>query len=325
MTRHPNRFARLVSRLCLGLACLVTVPTVANAQFATKRTVKTTKKSASKKNFKRATSKKTTKAVVKTRRPVTARPADRTVKVVTTTKAPTRLKAPPGGRAPRTRAPGGGYRGGYRDGYAGPYYGGRRRGYNAGYRDGYDDGAYRGGRNGGAAGGQSAPRKESGPPMWSGGLLFGGVGGETTLDRVDHDTSLGFFGELNLRGVVAGNVSVGIHAGVMHNEVQSTVVDSVVLGTVGADMAVHLSRGRNSPYLRGGVGFAHATLDPTDAFAPEATGGGWYAKAGVGISLGMLLVEGNCTQFNFDELAIPGGPAKESELIRCGVGLGFGR
>lgn len=322
---------RLFAHVCLGLACLIALPTVANAQFANKRTVKTSKKKtkrAKKRTPKRVKRRATRKTVVKSRKPVrSTRTVRKTrTKVVTTSKPPSRLKSPPGRRAPRTRAPRGrGYRGDR--GYRGGYYGGRRRGYNNGYRDGYDDARYRERRRGGggSTGGQSAPRRESGPPMWSGGLLLGGAGGETTFDQTEHETSLGFFGELNLRGVVARNVSVGIHGGLMHNEVQSTVVDSVRLGSVGADMAVHLSRGRNSPYLRGGVGFAHATLDPTDAFAPEATGGGWYAKAGVGVSLGMLLIEGNCTQYNFDDLAIPGGPGKESEIFRCGVGLGFGR
>lgn len=318
---------RLASRICLGLACLLAVPAVANAQFANKRTVSSKKKSSKKARKK---SRRTVKRRAK-RRP-TVKKTRTSRKVVTTSrqpvrgggakaKAPSRLKAPPGRRAPRTRAPRG-RRGGY---YGDGGYYGRRRGYNAGYNDGYDDARYRNRRSGGSAGGQSAPRRDPGPPQWSGGLLLGGVGGETSFAQTEHETSLGFFGELNLRGAVTRNVSVGIHGGMMHNQVQSSAVDSVLLGSVGADLAVHFSRGRNSPYLRGGAGFAHATLDPTDAFAPEATGGGWYAKAGVGVSLGMLLIEGNCTQFNFDELAIPGGPGTESEIVRCGIGLGFGR
>jgi hypothetical protein len=203
---------------------------------------------------------------------------------------------------------------------------GRRNGYRAGYNDGYSDANYRSRRraDGGNARGRRE-RKPAGPPMWSGGLLVGGVGGDTTLDQTDHETALGIFGELNFRGVVARNLSVGIHAGGVHNRVESEAVDNIVLGSLGADMAYHFSRKRNGPYLRGGVGFAHATVDPGDAFAPEITGGGWYAKAGVGISLGVMLIEGNCTQYNIDELSAPGLPSGAGEMIRCGVGIGFGR
>lgn len=308
---------RLLSRFCLGLACLLVTPAVSHAQFG-KRTVSKSKskakskRKARKRSVKRVSSKRTTRKRLKsTRGPLKSR-----------SKSPSKLKAPPGRRAPRTRAPRGRA---YRNGYYGRGY--NRGGYRNGYNDGYDDARYhsrRRGDGGGTSGQRSTPKK-AGPPSWSGGLLIGGAGGETVFDEAEHDTSIGVFGELNFRGVVARNVSMGIHAGAAHNRVQTNSIDSVVLGSLGADLAYHFSRGRAGPYLRGGVGFAHATLDPGDAFLPESTGGGWYAKAGVGISTGTLLIEGNCTQYNFDDLAMPGGPGKSAEFTRCGIALGFGR
>ena len=312
---------RLATRICLGLACLLIVPTVAQAQFGkrsvskrkTTRKTKTVRKAKSRKRtVKRVTSKKTTKRLKSTKGPLAARG-----------KSVSKLKAPPGRRAPRTRAPRGrAYRGGYnRGGY-------NRGGYRNGYNDGVSDANYRSRRrngNGGGTSGQRSAPKKAGPPSWSGGVLIGGAGGATVFDETEHETSVGVFGELNIRGVVARNVSMGIHAGGAHNRVQSNTIDSIVLGTLGADLAYHFNRGRSGPYLRGGAGFAHATLDPGDAFLPESTGGGWYAKAGVGVSTGKLLIEANCTQYTFDDLAMPGGPGKAADFTRCGIALGFGR
>ena len=311
---------RLLARLCLGLACLLVVPTVAEAQFSRGRSAKSSKskkksvRKAKRTTVKRVSRRASSRSLKSTQGPVSAR-----------NKTPSKLKAPPGRRAPRTRAPQGrAYRG---NGYYGRGY--NRGGYRNGYNDGYDDANYRSRRgnsgNGGGTGGQAEPPKKAGPPSWSGGLLVGGASGATVLDETEHDTSIGIFGELNFRGVVSRNVSLGVHAGGAHNRVQSGSIDSVVLGSLGANLAYHFNRGRSGPYLRGGAGFAHATLDPSDAFAPEQTGGGWYAKAGIGISTGSILIEGNCTQYNFDDMAMPGGPEKTAEFTRCGIALGFGR
>lgn len=308
---------RIITALfCLSALALTAGPALAQARIGGPAKSKSKKKSVRKARTVKRVSRAKTKRTTRTK---TTRIKSTVKTVKPRSKSPARLKAPPGRRAPRTRAPGDRR---YRDGYWG-----RRNGYRAGYNDGYSDANYRSRRraDGGNASGRSDARRPKGPPIWSGGLLVGGVTGNTTLDQTEYDTALGVFGELNFRGVVTKNLSLGIHAGGMHNRVESDAIADVTLGSLGADMAFHFSRKRNGPYIRGGVGFAHATVDPGDAFAAEVDGAGWYAKAGVGISLGVMLIEGNCTQYNIDELSAPGLPSGAGEMVRCGVGIGFGR